>query len=144
MLCYAKIVVLYLVRLWSIRDSRGGITTVKPKNWGGPGKAGLKTVFRNLKRGHPCPYHLLPPPSLRIAERKAKSKVKVLKWLISHNISKNGHRKCVMQYRNMQNNWGMFSKVALLAICEIFHSSKRRHGPSGPIVNTPMDEKQRI
>ena len=41
------------------------------------------------------------------------------------------------QCRNMQNNWGNFSKVAFLAICKIF-CSLRGHGPTGLTVNTPM------
>jgi len=35
------------------------------------------------------------------------------------------------------SHWGNFSKVAFLAICEIFRTS-RGHDPCGPMVNTPV------
>jgi len=38
----------------------------------------------------------------------------------------------------MQNNWVNFSKVAFLPYTRFFRSSKECHGPSGPMVNTPM------
>jgi len=42
----------------------------------------------------------------------------------------------------MQNNWGNFSKVAFLAICEIFRSSNGGHGPSGPNGKYATDQRR--
>ena len=39
----------------------------------------------------------------------------------------------------MQNNWVNFSKAAFLPYARFFRSPKGGgHGPSGPMVNTPM------